>query len=116
MYVWGRNNLGQLGDGTTTQRNFPTPINCPTTTLANADFVTSQALKVYPNPVTDWLNISFDAAIDAVAVYNLMEQEVFTQTVNAQDFKVNLAHLSSGAYMVKCTSGSQIHTFKLIKQ
>jgi hypothetical protein len=73
-------------------------------------------IKAYPNPVNDVLNINFDLVIDTVVIYNLMGQEVMTAMPNAQDFKVNLAHLSMGAYMVKCVSGVQIKTFKIIKQ
>ena len=117
MYVWGRNNSGQLGDGTYTQRSVPTAINCPTTTLANNDYAgTSKELKVYPNPVHDHVNLSFEQEMTTVAVYNLLGQEVITQSINATETSIDVSELPQGTYLVKVNSRDAVKTIKIIKQ
>lgn len=115
-YTAGWSPQGQMGLGPNVLHNTMVQIACPETLLATDDFMSENEIKAYPNPVNDVLNINFDLVIDTVVIYNLMGQEVMTAMPNAQDFKVNLAHLSMGAYMVKCVSGVQIKTFKIIKQ
>jgi alpha-tubulin suppressor-like RCC1 family protein len=117
MYVWGRNNLGQLGDGTNTQRSVPTAINCPATSLANNDYLsTSNELKVYPNPVNNLLNISFDQTMNSVALYNLLGQEVITKLVNANETSIDVSALPSGTYLIKVNTEDKVKSLKVVKQ
>ncbi|NHM02930.1 RCC1 domain-containing protein, partial [Flavobacterium difficile] len=115
MYVWGRNNSGQLGDGTYTQRSVPTPINCPTTNLSSEDFEVTE-LKIYPNPVTNTLNFSFDKEITSITISNLLGQELISIPVNKNETSIDVTSLSSGTYVVKVTSDNKIKTLKIIKQ
>ncbi|MBS7787109.1 T9SS type A sorting domain-containing protein [Flavobacterium sp. CYK-55] len=116
-YTAGWSPQGQMGLGPNVIHNTMVQIACPTSSLSNSDFLnTADEITAYPNPVTDVLNIDFELVVDTVAIYNLMGQEVMTAMPNAQDFKLNLSSLSSGAYMVKCVFGEQIKTFKIIKQ
>jgi len=117
MYVWGRNNLGQLGDGTNTLRSVPTAINCPTTTLDNEEFVNVlNDLKLYPNPVKDILNLSFDSTITTITIYNILGQEMIRKTPNSKEGTIDVSHLHAGSYFVKVAAGTLVKTLKVIKE
>ena len=65
---------------------------------ANLDDITVVvALKVYPNPVKDVLNITYNSAIEKVEFYNVTGKKVLTANTN----KINVSGLPSGVYLVK---------------
>jgi len=111
----GKNDSGQLGDGTTTQKNSLTSVSCYPSTLSNDNFAVN-VLKVYPNPVRDVLNFLFDKEIARISIYNLMGQEVLKKETNATDVSVDVTHLASGSYLVKVTSNEALKTIKIIKE
>lgn len=112
--VTGRNSSGQLGDGTTTQKTSLTNISCYTSVLSTDDFAIN-LLKVYPNPVNDILNFSFDKEIKAISIYNLLGQEVITKSVNKNETSIDVTGLSAGTYLVKITSDNEVKTMKVVK-
>lgn len=73
------------------------------------------ALKVYPNPVKDVLNLKYNTNISNVAVFNIIGQQVLTQEVNAADAKVDMSKLAAGTYVVKVTADNMTKTMKVIK-
>lgn len=83
--------------------------------LANNTFDKSQ-FSYYPNPVKDVLNISYEKNITAVAVCNILGQEVITKSINGNIAKVDMSALAKGAYMVKVTSDNVVKTIKIIKE
>ncbi|MFD2907326.1 choice-of-anchor J domain-containing protein [Flavobacterium ardleyense] len=85
-------------------------------TLSTADF-DSQALRVYPNPTKDLLNISYNDAIKSVEVINLLGQKVMTVNVNANETAIDLTSLNAGTYIAKIiTYDDAVKTVKVIKQ
>ena len=113
--VTGRNSSGQLGDGTTTQRTSLTNISCYPSTLSAENYEIKE-LKLYPNPVNDILNFSFDKEITAVSIYNLVGQEVLSKSFNNNETSINVTGLSAGTYLVKVTSNNEVKTNKIIKK
>ena len=113
--VTGNNVLGQLGDGTNVHKNTFSYISCYPSTLSNEDFAINE-LKVYPNPVLDVLNFSFDKEITAVSIYNLIGQEVITKSLNSNQASIDVASLSAGTYLVKVISDNEVKTLKVIKK
>ncbi|RYY44839.1 MAG: T9SS type A sorting domain-containing protein, partial [Chitinophagaceae bacterium] len=69
-------------------------------TLSTDQFESSN-FKVYPNPVTDILNLSYTQDITNVAVFNILGQEVITKNVNATQGKIDMSELAIGTYLVK---------------
>ena len=116
-YCWGYNNLGQLGDGTTSQRSAPIPINCPTTSLGLSDnVVLGSEIKVYPNPTNAMVTISGEQEIVALVVYNLLGQEVLTKSINATETTLDVSQFPKGTYMMKLKTVNTVQTLKVIKQ
>jgi len=72
--------------------------------------------RFYPNPVKDFLSLSYSNAISEVEVFNLLGQKVLAKMLNANQGKVDLTALSKGAYIVKVASGNQTKTIKIIKE
>ncbi|WP_162126189.1 T9SS type A sorting domain-containing protein [Flavobacterium phycosphaerae] len=85
------------------------------TSLGNADFDLKN-LVVYPNPVKNILNVSFDKSISAVSIYTIVGQEVKTEILNATEGNIDMSNLSSGTYIVKVTTDNQVKTLKVIKE
>lgn len=86
-----------------------------TVTLGVNDFDAAN-LKYYPNPVVDRLSISYSNTISEVVVYNLLVQQVLINRPNSSDTQLDLSQLTSGTYLVKIKSDSQVKTIKIIKQ
>ena len=70
-------------------------------------------LKIYPNPVNDYLNIESKDEISTVSIYNLSGELI---SVNKAPNKLlNVASLSSGFYILKVISEQGIRQLKFIK-
>lgn len=69
-----------------------------------------------PNPVKDFLSLSYDKTISDIVVFNLIGQQVLAMPVGANQGKVDLSGLSKGAYLVKINAENQTHTIKIIKE
>jgi len=69
----------------------------------------------YNNPISDYLKIFQETAIDQVAIYNANGQKVVINAISPNTF--DLRFLQSGIYFVKVLQeNSNTSTFKLIKQ
>ena len=73
-------------------------------------------LVVYPNPVKDVLNVSFDKEIRTIAVFNTLGQQVMERQVNATETVINVSSLTSGTYFVKVAADNAFKTLKVIKE
>lgn len=76
----------------------------------NANFV------AYPNPVKDFLNVSYSSEISSIRVINMIGQEVISRNVNASSTQVDMSELSAGTYIVNVTLGDAVKTLKVVKQ
>ncbi|SDJ15132.1 Ig-like domain-containing protein [Flavobacterium noncentrifugens] len=74
------------------------------------------ALKVYPNPVSDILNISYTQPIENIEVVNMLGQMVYSKTVHATDSKIDMSRYSAGTYLVRISIDNAIKTYKVIKK
>lgn len=85
------------------------------TSLATADF-DMKNLIVYPNPVKDILNVTFDSAITTVAIYNMLGQKVMAKMFNSNEATIDVAALAAGTYFVKVQADTKVKTLKIIKE
>ena len=88
--------------------------------LANPSLGTStfdsSVFEVYPNPVKDVLNISYNKNVTGVAIYNMVGQEVLTQNSTSSISNVDMSTFSNGFYMVRVTADNQVKTIKVLKE
>ncbi len=92
----------------------PFSIGAYDASLSTASF-DSSALKVYPNPTRDVLNLSYSSAIDSVEVYNLVGQNVIAKQIGQTEYALNLASLPAGTYLVKLNTQDGSKTVKVLK-
>lgn len=69
------------------------------------------SFKIYPNPISDILNIESKESIDVIKVINVLGKDVLSSKENSMD----VSHLPSGLYFVKISAGNKSATIKIIK-
>ena len=84
------------------------------TALGVSKFEASK-IKMYPNPVSNELNIEANSAIQKVAVYNVLGQEVLSSSPKTNSAKLQTSSLQNGVYLVKTTIDDVESTSKFIK-
>jgi hypothetical protein len=74
------------------------------------------AVEIYPNPVTDVLNISIkNCKVSSLAVYNQLGQQVKQVTVTGGKIQLNTEGLAKGAYLLKLQTTEGVITKEFIK-
>jgi hypothetical protein len=73
-------------------------------------------LKLFPNPVSDFLNLSNDTEISEINVFNLLGQKVISFNPNALTAAVDMSNLSPSAYIVEVVSAGNKGIYKVIKK
>lgn len=74
----------------------------------------SQTYSMYPNPVSNVLNVSSTATIDRIQIQSLVGQLVFEGDINATQTTINTQEFAPGIYVVRIESAGEIETQKLI--
>ena len=92
----------------------PDDVVCAKGLLGVEDFSASK-FSVYPNPVTDVLNVKSAASVDNITVYDLLGKVVLQENPGKISPAINMSNLASGAYLVKVTIGNSSKTVKVIK-
>lgn len=81
--------------------------------LNNAAFA---GFKAYPNPVNDLLTVDNNIAIDKIEIYNVTGQLILQQEVKSRSVQINVAKITSGAYLLNIYAGDSRKNVKFIKQ
>jgi hypothetical protein len=82
------------------------------------DFEAINAIAVYPNPVTNYFQITSPlVAIDEVELFNALGQLVSTQKLVGTNAQVNVNELAVGTYYIRIyNQGSFVKSAKIVKQ
>ena len=72
-------------------------------------------VSYYPNPTADFVNFKSANTIEKITLFNLLGDEVLSNEVNAQDFKMDISMFTTGTYFAQLESNHQLKTIKLIK-
>lgn len=75
-----------------------------------------KSFNVWPNPTTDVINISTEAAIDKIEMYDMNGRKIMdTQNSGNADAKLYIDNLSVGTYILKVTSGGKQKILNVVK-
>lgn len=73
-------------------------------------------LKFYPNPTTDYFNITSEAMIQSVELYDVSGRLVRTSLVNDFETQQNVINLNNGVYILKIKTHEGEVTGKIVKK
>ena len=80
------------------------------------DETTKTAVKVYPIPVNDILNIDSPNKVKTLTIYDASGKVVYTQNLNSNKSQVNVSKLTPGSYVAKITTDTGVQTIKVMKK
>ena len=76
-----------------------------------------QSIKLFPNPSSGLLTISFDKEIaHKIAVISPDGRQIFTSMNNSNEFRIDLRNCSDGVYLIKLMFDSSSAIFRMIKE
>ncbi|WP_417856431.1 T9SS type A sorting domain-containing protein [Xanthomarina gelatinilytica] len=102
--------------------NAPIITNDELTTVAENLSIEASELQtvvsIYPNPVSDYLNVKSKESLKQIAIYDIQGRQIKTiaLTGNTTTTKVDMSSLSKGVYFVKIKTELGEQTSKIIKE
>jgi len=74
-------------------------------------------LKLYPNPSTNLVNITYKEDVSVVTIYDLTGKLIKTEFPKSEAFSIDISNLSSGIYFIKVeTANKKQATLKFVKK
>lgn len=111
--------IGTIQNSTVINQGFLAAASSNTTLAVDEQFLNT-AIKVYPNPVQNNLQIDFTGITGEakLMLYSITGQLVKTKKLNAQNNTILMSNLQSGLYLVNLhfTDYKTIKSFKIIKK
>ncbi len=80
--------------------SYITP-NVPNGIIENAD---NFNFSIFPNPTNGKFQISSEARINTIEIFNAVGEKVFSISINQKKYEVDLTSHSSGIYILKITN------------
>ena len=115
LWVWGKNDYGQLGDATTTTKVSPTLVGC--SSVLSTNIINEANFSVCPNPVNNQMhiNVAADLIGTSYTLYNIIGQMISMDHIKSLDNVIDLSDLSAGIYLL-CIGKENKQTIKIIKE
>ncbi len=87
----------------------------PSATLETQDIQRKNEIKLYPNPVKDFLSIDSPEVITKIIVFSVDGKKIMEQN-GLKDSKIDLEFLNKGLYFINVQTKSTTKTIKFIKE
>jgi len=113
IYTIGEVNVQESGIGNISLSEGFINGNIVSSTLAVDDEVLTDVITIFPNPVSNIVNINSIIPIENVEFYDVLGKKVLTTKETAQ---IQIDHLTTGVYMLKVTTEQGLLVKKLIVQ
>ena len=73
-------------------------------------------VRIYPNPVSDIVNIESDQASNGIEILNFLGETVYSDSfTKTKNFNISMKHITQGIYLVKIKSGKETIVEKILK-
>ena len=77
---------------------------------------TLEGFTLYPTIVKEELNFRSQNNVEAITVFNILGQKVFSGAPNTNNSSINLSNLRPGVYVVKVSAEGKTGSYKIIKE
>lgn len=84
--------------------------------LVAVDEFNITALKLYPLPAEDILNIEYNNTINKIEMYTVLGQKILVQNNLTSSLQLDTSKLNSGTYFLKIITKNSFYTTQIIKQ
>lgn len=74
-----------------------------------------EGFEFYPNPVTNEINLSAKTTIDQISILNILGQKVYSEKMNATNYRIDLSALEPGMYIMTASSEEITASYKIVK-
>jgi len=109
--------IGKIENSTIISQGFLAKVQ--SNTLSIEAQLTETSIKLYPNPVTEYVSIDFGELYNDVklTLFTMEGREVYRTQLKKQQNNINLSRLSAGIYLIQLTipETQQNKSFKIIK-
>lgn len=96
-----------------TDRMFATPHpSCPAQDATN-DIIKNASVSIYPNPTSDILNIESEKSFEAISIYDLSGQRVWT---SGADITVDMSGLDAGIFILELRFENGLNYSRFVKE
>jgi len=96
---------------------FPPDSDCEQPLLtSNNEIINEPEIKIYPNPVSNVLNIESSKLVHKISIFDLTGKELYIKSINNTTERFDLSELPSGMYILQLTfNDSTLHLSKFIR-
>jgi len=85
------------------------------TTLSNESFIKEQ-INLYPNPSSDFLNISV-SDLEKIEIFDMLGKQILPKYETIENgTQIDIQHLAKGNYILQISKGNQIENIKFVKE
>ena len=103
----------------TGQDMFVTQVDVSSITLKTNKYLVSNDFKIYPNPASKQVNLSFDNTLEKanLKIVSTLGQTILEkQNLSGNSLSLDVSNLSKGTYILRITNGISILNKKLVKE
>ncbi len=116
LFTFASSDVGEFGINTPTYFCLDNLTTRPLVTDVN-DLAESLNFKIFPNPTSDWLQISWKGNENGVAqLFDLKGRLIKNERINNENTRIDLKLLLKGIYLLKININNQFFTQKIVKQ
>ncbi len=90
--------------------------NCPFTMTTDVETSTIGQLEIFPNPVTDRLNIKTDNPLETVQMFSATGKLIKEQEITGSTTMLDLSNLNNGVYFIVLNDGNAEEVRKVVVQ
>lgn len=88
----------------------------PDSSVTSINYMDNKIYKLFPNPVTDRLNITLPCNTKAIiSIYNTVNTCLFQSTLKSYVTSINFSNFSPGIYLLVIFQNNQLYKFKILK-
>ncbi|MDN3724685.1 YCF48-related protein [Aequorivita sp. SDUM287046] len=92
--------------------NFQLLLTCGTIGIEESQI---EGVALYPNPVTDVLQITSNTELNSVTIFNVNGQQLLNKEINGVNGELDMSALTTGIYFARVTANNATETFKIVK-